>query len=189
MSARNAGSKPILVTRTTSTTSLSTRTDAQLFWWNSRQIWVLYGRSRTTIYVLRRESHFLPSLTPSRNWPKGAIASGNTFTCYTFLRNWGFISVPEGLYERSFGRDRIVSGWTGEARELEIKEQKCSETKVVFIQPKRGESDVCGFKYIYFEDVANIVQRHGDLGCMFANFLRQWTKEAGSPDPRKIHRS
>ena len=105
----------------------------------------------------------------------------------------GFVSVPKGLYEKSFDRDRVVSGWTKAIEGLKLKDQKCSKTKVVFIQPRldpeRNEgTNTYDFKYICFNEVANIVQRHGDLGCMFANFLRQWVKEAGSADPRCIHR-
>ena len=111
------------------------------------------------------------------------------------LAESGLISVPKGLYEKSFGRDRVVSGWTEEAKGLEIGGQKCSKTKVVFIQPRpnpkptKNTSKTYDFQYIYFDEVANIVQRHGDLGCIFANFLRQWVEEAGSPNPRDIHRS
>ena len=42
------------------------------------------------------------------------------------------------------------------------------------------------FEHIYFEEVANIVERRGDLGALFANYLRQWTKIAGTKDPRDI---
>ena len=97
------------------------------------------------------------------------------------------VSIPEDarLYEKSF--PRVVSGWTKEGIEkLEINKQTFPNTKVVFIQPAKDESDKCDFEYIHFKKVANIVQRHGDLGAIFANYLRQWTKEAGSPDPRDI---
>lgn len=51
--------------------------------------------------------------------------------------------------------------------------------EVVFIQPRDDN-----FKYIDFPTVADTVQKTGDLGCMFANYLRQWTEEAGLRDPR-----
>lgn len=113
------------------------------------------------------------------------------------LSKTGFVSMTDDtrLYEKSFGQDRVVSGWTEAIKGLEIKEEKCSKTKVVFIQPIRDPEPIedtnnkYDFDYICFDEVANIVQRHGDLGCIFANFLRQWTKDAGSPDPRKIHGS
>ena len=106
-----------------------------------------------------------------------------------------FISVPNGLYKKSFGRDQVVAGWTAEAKGLKMGESKCLQTRVVFIQPRpdpeptKDSPKKDNFKYIYFKEFANIVQRHGDLGCIFANYLRQWTKDAGSPDPRCFDRS
>lgn len=109
------------------------------------------------------------------------------------LSKTGFVCMTDELYKKSFCR--VVRGWTEAINGLKIKEQKCSKTKVVYIQPKpdpnttNDTKEKYDFKYIYFKEVANIVQRHGDLGCMFANFLRQWVKEAGSPNPKCIHRS
>ena len=71
-------------------------------------------------------------------------------------------------------------------KKLGINKQSDSQTKVVFVQPIKDRSDESSFEYIYFEEVANIVQRHGDLGCIFANYVRQWIEKAGSPDPRGI---
>ena len=99
------------------------------------------------------------------------------------------------LYKKSFSKGRVVPGWTRAIDGLKMGDVTCSETRVLFIQPRpdpeppKDTKKTYDFNYIYFDEVANIVQRHGDLGCIFANFLRQWTKDAGSPDPRKIHRS
>ena len=89
------------------------------------------------------------------------------------------------LYEKEcLGNTRA---WKSAIHQLVIDKNKFLEPpKVVFIQPAKDESDKCDFEYIHFKKVANIVQRHGDLGAIFANYLRQWTKEAGSPDPRDI---
>ena len=54
------------------------------------------------------------------------------------------------------------------------------EIKIVYIQPTEKPD----FEYIYFDEVADVVQERGELGCIFANYLRQWTAEAGSRDPR-----
>ena len=97
------------------------------------------------------------------------------------------------LYKMSF--PKVVRGWTEATKKLEIEEKNSPKTKVVFIQPipdpkpTKDTKNKYDFNYIYFDEVANIVQRHGDLGCIFANFLRQWVEEAGSPDPRDIHRT
>ena len=61
------------------------------------------------------------------------------------------------------------------------------ECKVVYIQPhKDGKKDNSDFKYIYFNDVADVVQGHGELGVLFANYLRAWTEPAGERNPAKI---
>lgn len=107
----------------------------------------------------------------------------------------GFVSKDDALcnlYERSFGK--VVPGWTEALKGLEFKAQRYSKPKVVFVQPKKGKSDKKksenhGFEFIYFEQVANIVQSRGELGRTFAKYLRRWTEDAGSPHPRCIHRS
>ena len=102
-----------------------------------------------------------------------------------------FVSVPKGVYKKSFGRDRVVAGWTKEAKGLKLVGQKCLKTEVVFIQPRPAEDTekTYDFQHICFDQVASIVQRHGDLGCIFANYLRQWTEDAGSQDPKSFDRS
>ena len=54
------------------------------------------------------------------------------------------------------------------------------EIKIVYIQP----TEKTDFEYIYFNEVADVVHERGELGCIFAKYLRQWTAEAGSRDPR-----
>ena len=107
----------------------------------------------------------------------------------------GFVSKTdalEQLYELSFSGDRVVRGWTNAVKGLKFKAQECSKPEVVFIQPRpdckrtNDSSRKDDFTYIYFDEVANIVKRHGDLGCTFANFIEQWIKEAGSVCPRVL---
>ena len=98
------------------------------------------------------------------------------------------ICEPEKLYQaaqsRTTWRDALKSGLVSTNVD-EIRQ--C--IRVIYIQPRKPncetsetESDQ-DFKYIDFEDVADIVQRFGDLGCIFANFLRQWTKDPGWQAP------
>ena len=56
--------------------------------------------------------------------------------------------------------------------------------RVIFIQPRERNPEP-GFDYIYFTHVADIVQKYGDIGCVFANYLRQWIKDPGSQPPQK----
>ena len=96
------------------------------------------------------------------------------------------VSIPDDtpLYENTF--PRVVRGWTQAIDRLTFEKQHFSETTVVFVQPVKGDPDENGFEHIYFEEVANIVERRGDLGALFANYLRQWTVTAGSRNPRDI---
>ena len=95
-----------------------------------------------------------------------------------------FILDDTPLYEKTF--PRVVSGWTRAIEQLTFEKQHFSETTIVFVQPIKGEPDENGYEHIYFEEVANIVERRGDLGALFANYLRQWTKRAGSRKSRDI---
>ena len=96
------------------------------------------------------------------------------------------VSMPDNtrLYEKTFSR--VVAGWTAALDQLKIDKQHFPRTTVVFVQPVERKKDDNDFEHIYFEKVANIVERRGDLGALFANFLRQWTKIAGTTDPRDI---
>ena len=94
------------------------------------------------------------------------------------------MSDPKKLYQasklRSAWRDALESGPV--STNVEGMPQ-CA--RVIYIQPRKRNPKE-GFEYIYFKDVANIVQRNGDLGCIFANFLRQWTKDPGQLAPRTV---
>ena len=54
--------------------------------------------------------------------------------------------------------------------------------EVVYIQPKHGK-EIEGFKYIYFEDFAKSVESQGDLGEMFAGYLRKWIEDPANQPP------
>lgn len=57
-------------------------------------------------------------------------------------------------------------------------------TRVIYIQPRQPDEPEEDFEYVSFDDVADIVQRCGDFGCIFANYLRQWTEDPGRQPPR-----
>ena len=96
---------------------------------------------------------------------------------------------PENLYQAALSQSRPA--WCdaiGKVRPTVDEKLRC--TRVIYIQPRKPncetsktESDQ-DFKHIDFEDAADIVQRFGDLGCIFANFLRQWTEDPGQQAPR-----
>lgn len=93
------------------------------------------------------------------------------------------VDMPEELYCKTF--PRMLPGWTKALGEQEPRPGAFSTVEVVFVQPtEHPKSEYPDFKYIYFDEVADIIQTGGDLGCVFANYLRQWTEPAGSCDPR-----
>ena len=98
------------------------------------------------------------------------------------------VTIPDDtrLYEKTFRRSRVVAGWTPALKQLTVNKQHFPKTMVVFVQPVERNKDDNGFEHIYFAEVANRVERRGDLGALFANYLRQWTSIAGNKDPRDI---
>ena len=101
------------------------------------------------------------------------------------------------LYRHSFPAPR--RGWTETLRKG-VKpdvEGKLEHTRVIYIQPREsnGESSETKadpdyapdpFEYIYFTHVAEIVQRFGDLGSVFAHYLRRWSEDPGRHYPRTV---
>ena len=77
------------------------------------------------------------------------------------------------------------SGWRHAFCKVEpTAHDKFKSIELVYILPRKPEKIEADFNYIYFDEVADTVQQRGELGCIFANYLRQWTAEAGSRDPR-----
>ncbi len=99
------------------------------------------------------------------------------------------ITDQDKLYRHTFPAPR--RGWTDAFGGVELTvDGKLEHTRVIYIQPHNanGESgkseDDNNFQYIYFEDVAEVVQRYGDVGCAFAHYLRRWAEDPGRRYPR-----
>ncbi len=95
-----------------------------------------------------------------------------------------YIRPDSRIFDKTF--DRVVAGWTSEQKRIEVKHQNFSHIEVVYVQPKESSPNGHDFEYIYFDEVANIVERQGDLGSLFAHCLLQWTKPAGSRNPKGL---
>lgn len=93
------------------------------------------------------------------------------------------VTIPDQseLYQMTFPRPK--SGWTEAYKVRPTVDGKLKNPRVIYIQPRKSDPEP-GFEYICFKQVADIVQRYGDLGCMFANFLRLWTEDPGRQIPR-----
>ena len=94
------------------------------------------------------------------------------------------IADQSKLHQMTFPVPR--SGWRKAFDGVEpTVEGKLKHTRIIYIQPRKDESESDnGFKYIDFKDVADIVQRFGDLGSVFAHFLRKWSEDPGQRYPR-----
>ena len=103
------------------------------------------------------------------------------------LSNIGLVSISG---ERIYDFKKLANGkfWIEALQSVKATARgkfKCIE--VLFIQPratKYSRDNKHKFVYIYFDEVADIVEQHGELGSIFANHLREWTCPAGSRDPR-----
>ena len=88
------------------------------------------------------------------------------------------------LFQMTFPKPR--PGWT---KAFGVKPDvigKLEHTRVIYIQPYESTEKNPYFKYIYFRDVAEIVQRFGDLGSVFAHYLRKWAEDPGRRYPRTV---
>ena len=98
----------------------------------------------------------------------------------------GLVNIPEqdSLYRQTFPTPR--PGWTKAFNGVESTlEGKLECTQIIYIQPKIQENEAnLGVRYIDFDEVADIVQNFGEVGYLFANYLRQWIPPAGERDPR-----
>ena len=103
------------------------------------------------------------------------------------LANLELVSIPnrDKLYQMTFPIPK--TGWTNEFEQVHpTVEGKLKHTRVIYIQPRKSNQPVENFEYIFFDEVADVAQRHGDLGCIFANFIRQWTTNPGTRKPRDM---
>ena len=106
------------------------------------------------------------------------------------LSDLELVSIKNGanLYHLTYPKPR--PGWNKAFDSVQLVESwESTETKskVVYIQPVCEKDDPeHGTRYIGFSEVADTVQQRGELGYLFANYLRQWTCPAGGDDPRDV---
>lgn len=59
--------------------------------------------------------------------------------------------------------------------------------EVVYIQPREYENPkdkIIRFRYIYFNELADIVESQGNMGGLFAGYLRKWEKDPANHPPQ-----
>ena len=105
------------------------------------------------------------------------------------LANLGLVSIEEreALYRKTFPTPQ--SGWSNVFDCVKATvDGKLKCTQIIYIQPRESKKPKKDLEYIYFDDVADIVQPLGDLGRIFADYLRQWKCDPGKREPRDMDR-
>ncbi len=105
------------------------------------------------------------------------------------LANLGLVSMDQrdALYEETFPTPK--SGWKKVFESVKATvDGKLQSTRIIYIQPRmpNEEKRKDDFEYIDFDQVADIVQSLGDLGRVFADYLRAWRRDPGKLEPRDI---
>ena len=89
------------------------------------------------------------------------------------------------VHERSF--PDVKRGYKKAISDMEVSSEYFSTTVAVFIQPRLDEKDHAndenGFEYFYFDEIADTVEGKGEVGDLFATYLRRWKSDAGINSP------
>ena len=100
------------------------------------------------------------------------------------LSEMGLFRLSKELKEKI--RDGTTRGSSRLIREIEVCLLSDSKAEVIFVQPRKADpTDQTDFQYIYFDRFADCIQSYGELGCLFARYLRRWEADpGGSPTER-----
>lgn len=81
----------------------------------------------------------------------------------------------------------VKRGYKKAISDLKVSSEYFSKTVVVYIQPRLDEKDHAndenGFEYFYFDEIADTVEGKGEIGDLFATYLRRWKCDAGINSP------
>jgi hypothetical protein len=95
------------------------------------------------------------------------------------LAELGLVDVPERVYE--LGVPKALPGVKVALREVRnIVAADPPAIRIVYVQPDPDEHHDC----ISFSEFAAAIEHRGEMGEVFATYLRRWTERAGSVDPR-----
>ena len=95
-------------------------------------------------------------------------------------------------YEHALHHHGVAPGWSNTIDKVRGNLTDLSKltSEIVFILPDKHASKKCaelGFeKFIYFDQVAEIVEDESEIGNLFAKYLRRWSDcRAGSRNPSR----
>lgn len=100
------------------------------------------------------------------------------------LSNLGILILPCQLITAMSKRKPRYS--ENLVNKVKVSLSTCTKIEVVVIQPKPEEkTERKDFRYIYFDQVADIIEEEGELGELFACYLRKWTTDPGNRPANK----
>ena len=147
-----------------------------------------YRRDKQDEYLLlASEIPFADFVLATRKLAKASHSKRKYVHLLHRLSQLGLVSLTPAarLYAKTFPTP--CSGWTDAVDQLTFTVRgKLCETRIVYIQPEseNDDPDTRTF-HLGFESVARIVQDAGELGSVFAKYLRDWAcQKPGSRDLR-----
>lgn len=174
--------------------------------------YVAFSMDRRTAFLVELKTDMSSIVAGQEKYLRGAREKGfGPFVCgikeiceatdyqskYTHLLHrlaqLELVKITDGgmLYRHSFPAPK--RGWTKALEGVKPDvEGKLEHTQVIYIQPRNDNGDSNeteadeDFKYIHFEHVAEVVQRYGDVGSVFAHYLRRWSEDPGRRYPRTV---
>ena len=94
------------------------------------------------------------------------------------------LALPRKLEEMMLrGKTR---GSTKLIAKIDVCHFTAPQIEVIFVQPRKYQLDgQRGFRYIYFDEFANSIEKLGELGYLVAQYLRRWKTDPGTFPPCK----
>ena len=102
------------------------------------------------------------------------------------LAELDLIKLQDALCGKMYSNDP-----TGVYEEIKCTEILASPTlEVVYVQPRKSTCEdkqplAEGFKFIYFDEFANCIESQGNMGGLFAGYLRKWKEDPANQPPCK----
>ena len=100
------------------------------------------------------------------------------------ISEFGLIKLDPELDDKMYDHSKGVYDAISKTR---ILNSPCLE--VIYVQPRKPgcedkQSLVDGFNYIYFKEFADCIKEEGELGKLFACYLRKWIADPATHPPR-----
>ena len=100
------------------------------------------------------------------------------------LSEQGLIELQDDLKDMIYPSN--VRGVNGRIGEIKILKSSKFMPEVVYVQPYQSEEDKPDdkrFHYIYFKKFADCIKNQGDMGKMFAGYLKKWIEDPANQPP------